>query len=53
MQLIHVRDSPSGLLGGLAIGLPAVMNYGTPALKAKVMPEILSGKKVSLAVVNK
>jgi hypothetical protein len=52
MQLIYVRGTRPGLLGGLAIGLPAVMNYGTPALKAKVMPEILAGKKVSLLVAN-
>jgi len=45
------RGYNDGLLGGLAIGLPAVMNYGTPALKAKVMPEILAGKKfISLAI---
>jgi hypothetical protein len=28
------------------------MNYGTPALKAKVMPEILAGKKVSLVATD-
>lgn len=36
-----------GLLGGLIIGLPALMNYGSPELKAKVVPDILAGKKVS------
>lgn len=38
--------SPVGLLGGLAIGLPALMNYGSAELKAKAMPDIMSGKKV-------
>lgn len=53
IQLTYVLNSHSGLLGGLAIGLPAVMNYGTPALKAKVMPEVLSGKKVSLVTTGR
>lgn len=41
-----------GLLGGLIIGLPALMNYGSPALKAKVLPDILAGKKVSSQWIN-
>jgi len=45
------RGYNDGLLGGMVIGLPAVMNYGTPELKARVMPEVLAGKKfISLAI---
>ena len=40
----------AGLGGGLIIGLPAVMNYGTEALKDKIVPDVLSGKKVGQAV---
>ena len=35
----------------MVIGLPPVINFGRPALKAKVVPEVLSGKKfISLAI---
>ncbi|KAF8319272.1 acyl-CoA dehydrogenase NM domain-like protein [Clavulina sp. PMI_390] len=45
------RGYNDGLLGGLIIGLPAVMNYGSAELKARVMPDILAGKKcISLAI---
>ncbi|KAI0922057.1 hypothetical protein AcW1_004131 [Taiwanofungus camphoratus] len=40
-----------GLLAGQVIGLPPVLNYGSPELKAKVVPEVLSGKKfICLAI---
>lgn len=40
-----------GLLGGKVIGLPPVLNFGSEELKAKVVPEILSGKKfICLAI---
>jgi len=33
------------------IGLPPILNYGSPALKAKVVPEVLQAKKfICLAV---
>ncbi|KAI8093740.1 acyl-CoA dehydrogenase/oxidase [Halteromyces radiatus] len=35
----------SGLLGGMTISVPTVINFGKPALKAKVLPLVLSGKK--------
>jgi len=45
------RGYNDGLLGGMVIGLPAVMNYATPELKAKILPEVLGGKKfISLAI---
>ncbi|KAI7937667.1 hypothetical protein MJO28_015214 [Puccinia striiformis f. sp. tritici] len=40
-----------GLLAGMVIGLPPVLNFGTPELKAKIVPEVLSGKKyIALAI---
>jgi alkylation response protein AidB-like acyl-CoA dehydrogenase len=41
----------SGLLAGSIIGLPPVLNFGRPEIVAKVVPEILSGKKpICLAI---
>jgi len=38
-------------LGGKVIGLPPVLNFGSDALKAKVIPEVLTGKKfICLAI---
>jgi alkylation response protein AidB-like acyl-CoA dehydrogenase len=42
---MHARGYYDGIGGGSYIGLPPVMNFGKPALKAKVIPEVLSGKK--------
>jgi alkylation response protein AidB-like acyl-CoA dehydrogenase len=37
--------------GGMVIGLPPVINFGRPELKAKIVPEVLSGKKfICLAI---
>jgi alkylation response protein AidB-like acyl-CoA dehydrogenase len=48
---MHARGYYDGLGGGTYIGLPPVMNFGKPALQAKVIPEVLSGKKhISLAI---
>lgn len=33
------------LAGGLSIGLPPVLNYGSPELRRRVLPQILSGDK--------
>ncbi|KAH8918696.1 acyl-CoA dehydrogenase NM domain-like protein [Atractiella rhizophila] len=41
----------AGLNAGMVIGLPPVLNFGTPELKAKVLPDILKGEKfISLAI---
>lgn len=41
----------SGLLGGKVIGLPPVLNFGSEEVKAKVVPEVLAGKKfICLAI---
>jgi alkylation response protein AidB-like acyl-CoA dehydrogenase len=40
-----------GLLAGMVIGLPPVLNFGSTELKKKVIPEVLSGKKyIALAI---
>ncbi|KNZ45431.1 uncharacterized protein VP01_811g2 [Puccinia sorghi] len=45
------RGFSDGLLGGMVIGLPPVLNFGSPELKKKVIPEVLSGKKyIALAI---
>ncbi|GAA5990047.1 hypothetical protein JCM11641_001486 [Rhodosporidiobolus odoratus] len=42
---------PQGLFGGLQIGCPPIYTYGSPELQARVLPEIMSGKKrVCLAI---
>ena len=41
----------SGLLGGMTISVPTVINFGSPELRAKVVPEVFSGKKrMALAI---
>lgn len=40
-----------GLLGGKVIGLPPVLNFGSAELIARVVPDILNGKKfICLAI---
>jgi alkylation response protein AidB-like acyl-CoA dehydrogenase len=36
----------AGLMAGSVIGLPPVLNFGSEAIKAKVIPDVLSGKKL-------
>lgn len=39
------------MLSGALIGLPPIVHFGSPALKATIIPEVLSGKKIlSLAL---
>lgn len=48
---LGLRGSMDGLLAGGVIGLPPVLNFGTPEIQAKVVPEVLDGKKyICLAV---
>ncbi|KDR74525.1 hypothetical protein GALMADRAFT_71018 [Galerina marginata CBS 339.88] len=48
---VSSRAVVDGLLAGLVIGLPPVLNYGSPELYAKVVPDALAGKKyVALAI---
>lgn len=39
-----------GLSGGLAIGLPPVLKFGTKELQKKICPDVLNGKKVCFQV---
>jgi alkylation response protein AidB-like acyl-CoA dehydrogenase len=44
-------SSTVGLQAGAIIGLPPVLNFGSPEIKARVVPEVLSGKKfICLAI---
>lgn len=46
-----LRGYGDGLLGGKVIGLPPVLNFGSEELKAKVVPEVLEGRKfICLAI---
>ncbi len=45
------RGYGDGLNAGCVIGLPPVLNFGSPELKARVVPDVLGGKKfICLAV---
>ncbi|KAI0078779.1 acyl-CoA dehydrogenase NM domain-like protein [Panus rudis PR-1116 ss-1] len=45
------RGYGDGINAGTLIGLPPVMNFGNDALKAKIIPEVLAGKKfICLAI---
>lgn len=40
-----------GLLAGGVIGLPPILNYGSPEMKARIVPEVLQAKKfICLAI---
>ncbi|KAF9645568.1 acyl-CoA dehydrogenase NM domain-like protein [Thelephora ganbajun] len=39
------RGYGDGIIAGLIIGLPPVMNFGSEELKQKVLPQVFSGKK--------
>ncbi|EIN04041.1 acyl-CoA dehydrogenase, partial [Punctularia strigosozonata HHB-11173 SS5] len=48
---IAARGYGDGLLGGKVIGLPPVLNFGSEELKARIVPDILAGKKfICLAI---
>ena len=45
------RGYGDGLQAGCVIGLPPVLNFGAPELKARVVPEVLGGRKfICLAI---
>ncbi|KAJ7727303.1 acyl-CoA dehydrogenase [Mycena maculata] len=47
----NARGYLDGLGGGTYIGLPPIMNFGQPAVRDKIMAEVLAGKKfVCLAI---
>jgi len=46
-----LRGYGDGLLGGKVIGLPPVLNFGSDELKARIVPDVLEGKKfICLAI---
>ncbi|KAH7342125.1 acyl-CoA dehydrogenase/oxidase [Rhizoctonia solani] len=48
---VGARGYGDGLLGGMVIGLPPVLNFAKPALRDRIVPDILAGKKfISLAI---
>jgi len=50
-HLLWTERYRTGIMGGLIIGLPPVMNFGSEELKQEVLPEVFSGKKfVCLAI---
>jgi alkylation response protein AidB-like acyl-CoA dehydrogenase len=52
-ELVRVgaRGYGDGMLGGMVIGLPPVMNFGSEELRKRIIPEVFSGKKfICLAV---
>ena len=51
LKLLRVERYRPGIMGGLVIGLPPVMNFGSDELKREVLPEVFSGKKfICLAI---
>ncbi|KAF8298291.1 acyl-CoA dehydrogenase NM domain-like protein [Clavulina sp. PMI_390] len=45
------RGFQDGSIGGMVIGFPPIMNFASKQVQAKVMPEIISGKKyICLAI---
>ncbi|GAA5998683.1 uncharacterized protein JCM10292_007157 [Rhodotorula paludigena] len=45
------RGYNDGFQGGMCIGLPPVMNFGSDELKQRIIPEVLAGNKwISLAI---
>lgn len=51
MSRIHARGYHDGVAGGTSIGLPAIKNFAKPALREKILGEVLDGKKlVCLAI---
>ena len=48
---VHARGYIDGLGGGSCIGLPPILNFGSPAIQQRVVPQVLGGKKfICLAI---
>jgi len=49
--LCGARGYGDGLGGGNVIGLPPILNFGSDALKAEIVPPVLKGEKfIALAI---
>lgn len=44
--ILHYYLISPGLMSGSVIGLPPVLNFGSEELKAKVLPDVLSARKL-------
>ncbi|TFY82917.1 hypothetical protein EWM64_g1085 [Hericium alpestre] len=48
---LGARGYMDGLLAGAVIGVPPVLNFGTPAVQQQVLPDLFAGKKfIALAI---
>ncbi|EIN10183.1 acyl-CoA dehydrogenase [Punctularia strigosozonata HHB-11173 SS5] len=48
---IPTRGFHDGILAGLSIGLPPILNFASDELKAKIVPDVLAGRKfICLAI---
>ncbi|KAI8877986.1 acyl-CoA dehydrogenase NM domain-like protein [Backusella circina FSU 941] len=46
-----VRGFDDGVIGGMVISVPTILNFGTPEMKQKIIPELFAGRKrMSLAI---
>ncbi|KAI8992145.1 acyl-CoA dehydrogenase/oxidase [Mycotypha africana] len=46
-----VRGFDDGVIGGMVISAPTILNFGSPTLKQKIIPEVFAGKKrICLAI---
>lgn len=51
LSRLGTRAFLDALLAGGVIGIPPILNFGSPEVQAKVVPEVLSGKKyICLAI---
>lgn len=48
---VGLRGAGDGLLAGLIIGAPPVLNFGSESVKKRIIPDLLTGKKfICLAI---
>lgn len=48
---VGLRGAGDGLLAGLIIGAPPLINFGSEALRDRILPDLLAGKKfICLAI---
>lgn len=45
MARVGARGYGDGLMGGMVIGLPPVLNFGSPELQKAIVPDVFAGKK--------
>ncbi|KIO34369.1 hypothetical protein M407DRAFT_218567 [Tulasnella calospora MUT 4182] len=45
LMRVKARGYADGMLGGMVIGLPPVLNFGSEKLKQEIVPQVFAGKK--------